>query len=135
MDTFALDIRKFKDKFENRARAVLQKTALDIDKGVVLSTPVDTGRARGGWNVGINNANLDQGAQDKSGRKTLAENERTIIRSDAQDTIYISNNVDYIEELEKGSSKQSPNGMVAKTLIRFQDIVNQGVIVARQEHP
>lgn len=138
-DTFALDIRKFKDKLENRTRVVLQKTALDIDKGVVLSTPVDTGQARGGWNVGINNVNLSETGQDKSGRKTILENERTIQSADGQDTVFISNNVGHITYLEKGKpgpgSDQAPNGMVAKTLRRFHNIVKQGVIVAKREHP
>lgn len=135
MNTFAFDISKFKDKVENRSKAVLQKTALDIDKGVVLSTPVDTGQARGGWNVGINNVNLKEADKDKSGAKTISENEREIQRAQADDTIFISNNVQHIEFLEKGSSSQAPNGMVAKTLRRFPQIIRESVTTAKRENP
>ena len=114
---------------------VVQQVALDVDKGVVLQTPVDTGRARGGWNVGINNVNLSDTGEDKSGAKTIAENESTITRADHSDAIFISNNVDYIEELEKGSSDQAPQGMVAKTLRRFPQIVRKATNEAKREQP
>ena len=135
MSTFELDLRRFKKKIEGRAKLVVQKVALDIDKGVVLQTPVDTGRARGGWNVGINNVNLSDTGEDKSGAKTIAENESTITRADHSDAIFISNNVDYIEELEKGSSDQAPQGMVAKTLRRFPQIVRKATNEAKREQP
>lgn len=133
--SFEMDLRKFKEKVEGRTKAVLQKTALEIDKGVVLSTPVDTGRARGGWNVGINNVNLEETSEDRSGQKTISENESKILQSRAEDSIFVSNNVDYIEFLEKGSSDQAPNGMVAKTLRRFQSIVRKSTNEAKRENP
>lgn len=133
--SFALDLSKFKEKTENRSKAVFQKLALDIDRGVVLSTPVDTGRARGGWNVGINNVNLDEAEPDKTGRNTISANETMIQRADLDDVIFVSNNVDYIEYLEDGSSDQAPNGMVAKTLRRFQQFVRESVVEAKRKHP
>ena len=36
------------------------------------------------------------------------------------DVIYITNNVDYINELDKGSSQQAPNGMVSLTINEVQ---------------
>lgn len=133
--SFELDLRQFKEKTMNRNKAIVQKTALEIDRGVVLSTPVDTGRARGGWNVGINNVNLDDTEQDQSGQKTISENEATIQQAEATDAVFISNNVDYIRFLEEGSSDQSPNGMVAKTLRRFQQIVRKSANDAKRENP
>ena len=135
MSTFTLDITRFKKKVENRTKAVLQKTALDIDRGVVLSTPVDTGQARGGWNVGVNNVNLKQTGNDKTGQKTIRENQQQIQRAEHSDTVYISNNVGHIEFLEKGSSTQAPNGMVAKTLRRFPQIVREATNEAKRENP
>jgi len=135
MSTFELDIRRFSEKLEKRAKVVLQKTAMDIDRSVVLLTPVDTGQARGGWNVGVNGVNLEEADTDKSGQKTISENERSITRAEAPDTIYVSNNVGHIEYLEDGSSKQAPNGMVAKTLKRFPQFVREGVSAAKKENP
>lgn len=133
--SFSLDIKKFKKKVEDRSRSVVQKVCLDIDKGVVLATPVDTGRARGGWNVGINNVNLEETKQDKSGRDTISENEQTIQTADFGDSVFISNNVDYITYLEDGSSDQAPNGMVAKTVRRFPQFVRESVTESKRENP
>ena len=36
------------------------------------------------------------------------------------DVIYITNNVDYINELDKGTSQQAPNGMVSLTINEVQ---------------
>ena len=59
------------------------KIAIDLHAGLVLNTPVDSGRARAGWTV-----------------DTASQNP------------VIENNVAYIGVLNSGSSKQSPAGFV-----------------------
>jgi len=41
-------------------------------------------------------------------------------RGDGDRAIYITNNLDYISELEDGSSRQSPSGMVAVTMLELE---------------
>lgn len=134
--SFELDIKKFKEKVKDRSKLVLQKTALEIHKGVVVSTPVDTGRARAGWDVGINN--VTPGAAANMG-KTIQEivnaGELTIKQAEADDAIFVSNNVNYIEFLENGSSEQAPNGMVKKTLRRFPQFVRKSTQESKRERP
>ncbi len=97
---------------ENSSIAVI-KTAAVINQTVVLATPVDTGRARGGWQVGIGfsprglNTPLDQ-----SGSGTVSANRLTIGRRRPGQDIHIANNVDYIGFLNDGSSAQAPAGFV-----------------------
>ena len=44
-------------KVEEGGGRAVQTVALDLDRRLVLATPVDTGRARSNWLVGINSAN------------------------------------------------------------------------------
>ena len=94
----------------------VRKAALAADQVAVLATPVDTGRARANWRVGIgtNPAGYDDEATDKSGSSTIAEGQGVIERwKSGQGSIFISNNVPYIIPLDEGSSAQAPSGMSA----------------------
>lgn len=148
MTGFELDMRKFANKVRGRGRLVMQKVSLEVDRGVVLSTPVDTGRARAGWNVGVNNVNLRErpglttsrgeraGSAGPVARQVLSENEATILREvQAGSTVFITNNVEYIGFLDGGSSTQAPQGMVAKTVARFGQIVSGAATASKREIP
>ena len=90
-----------------------KKVSLDALGRVVEKTPVDTGRARANWQVGIDNAPEGEVpiGTDPRGNGLAA---LTALRPNR--VVYISNNVEYIVPLEEGSSNQAPNGMVAVTL-------------------
>ena|SRR5690625_4737831 len=143
--SFHIDIQKFADKVGGRLEHAFQKTCLELDKGVVLSTPVDTGQARGGWNAGVNSVNLSETELDKTGQSTIAKNEAAISKATIGDVVYISNNVNHIEYLERGrhtdesgverGSLQAPHGMVAKTIRRFPQIIQEAVTESKREIP
>lgn len=134
--SFVLDLKQFSGKTLARLDLVQKKVVLDVDKGLVLSTPVDTGRARAGWNVGINNVDLEETGIDKTGQKTLAEHLQIIEREmNLGDRVYLSNNVEYITYLDRGSSDQAPHGMVEKTLQRFPGIVRKAATNAKRQKP
>ena len=91
--------------------------ARDVLEGVVLRTPVRSGRARANWRVGL--ARPPEGvlvAADSDGRTAIARGAAVIARARPFGTIWIANNLPYIGVLEHGSSKQAPRGMVAATL-------------------
>lgn len=133
--SFSVDISKFAEKVEKRADTFVQGLILRIDSGVVNMTPVDTGRARGNWNVGINNVDLTEHDPETNAQSVIERAKEIIKRIKAGDVIYTSNNVEYIEELENGSSDQAPNGMVAVTLRRFPGLVVESVNQAKKENP
>lgn len=143
--TFTLQMRKFENKVNGRMDLAVQKIGLDTDKAVVKATPVDTGRARGGWNVGVNSVNLEEREPEKNANSVSKRNEPTIKKAKAGDVLYLSNNVEYIEVLDKGrhvddtgiprGSVQAPNGMVAKTLRRWPQIIRESVTQAKRERP
>lgn len=118
-------------QFDRRRRAVM----LEAARGVIFLTPVDTGRARGNWQLTI-----------EGGQPEVTENEDTSLgeapasasRPPAGPTFNrinagigatkgkpfsrydLVNGVPYIVRLEQGWSKQAPSGMVAITVDRLR---------------
>lgn len=87
-------------------------------EGVVARTPVKTGRARANWRVGLGRPpEGTPAATDPDGRTTIARGVTVLARARPFETIWIANNLPYVEVLEHGSSKQAPRGMVAATLV------------------
>lgn len=97
-----------------------KKLALDALTGIVLNTPVLTGRARGNWQVSINQpieTMVDK--EDRGGNSTISAGSVVINNANPFSVIYITNNLPYILFLEEGSSSKAPGGMVAITLERL----------------
>lgn len=106
---------------EQQAADQLAKYAVDLLAGVVMMTPVDTGRARGNWTVESGGSSSTPGI-DKNGGQTIAAGAGVIDRATAKgipQTITLANNLPYIEVLENGSSRQAPHGMVVVTRTRL----------------
>ncbi len=99
-----------------------RKIALQGLTGVVLKSPVDTGRFRGNWNVSVEKVDFstDLEKKDKSGQATINAGEEVIGQSKPYDVIYISNNLPYANRLENGWSDQAPNGMLALTVAEIE---------------
>lgn len=105
--------RKAAEKVDERVR----KTALVIARELVLSTPVDTSRARSNWVVGLGGAETAEVPASSAGA-TISAAESEIARRKAGQDIYISNNVPYIGRLNDGSSAQAPAQFVEQAIQR-----------------
>mgnify|MGYP006429495409 CR=1 FL=1 len=125
------------DRLASRARALeegasrsLRLVALEADRSIVLATPVDTGRARANWIVGVNKR-VEKSTEDadKSGRLTIAAGEAEIGKAEADDTIHITNNLPYIVPLNNGSSIQASAGFVQRGIGRAAAIARNIRIV------
>lgn len=104
---------------QEKIEDAVQVIAMDTLRGVVLKSPVDTGRFRGNWIVSINSPSMAQTpATDASGSGTINKGMAAIEGYDVETTsrIYIQNNLPYGNRLENGWSKQAPKGMVSLTL-------------------
>lgn len=104
---------------EEAASLVTRRVALSALSGVVLRTPVDTGRARGAWGVsigGAGGAGAGQRPQDKGGASTIAQGSAVIGTQKGFQQIVLENNVPYIGRLNDGHSSQAPAGFVESTL-------------------
>lgn len=131
MSSFELDMTKFIDKVTGmggQVDQVVRKVVLDVGSSVVLKTPVDTGRARANWQYGVDvrpAGELD--ATDRSGSATISSFAAAVPEAAARVTHWFSNNLPYIEALERGHSKQAPAGMVGITLVEYQDYISRAV--------
>lgn len=124
--SFKRDIEKFIEDTDDAVVKVLQATSLELGRRIILKTPVDTGRARGNWQAGINTVPGDQlTTKDKSGASSISKVAAESSRAKVNDAIFVINNIPYIENLESGSSTQAPQGMVRTTVTEFSGIVDE----------
>lgn len=113
--------RAYERKVEQRVHATTRLVALEALRRVVMKTPVDTGRARGSWQVAVSvRPTGEVDIYDKYGGLTIAEGSREIAQVGPNEVIYIASNLPYIERLEGGHSQQAPQGMVATTIAELQ---------------
>ena len=128
MNEFSLDVSKFIKAIDIDVSKALKKVSLDLFTGIVLKTPVDTGAARSNWQIGVNSAPGSTVEEASSATKkggALVPSEKAEISKMAHvgpnDTVFITNNLDYIERLEHGHSQgQAPEGMVALTIAEIE---------------
>lgn len=118
---------------------------------IVMRTPVDTGRARGNWNVSA--SEIDARVTELKGAQYHSVNDMPNISGD--EPIFIANNLYYIRKLEYGGyglykngkliqvangpktvngySKQAPAGMVGVTMAGVDAIFNAAVQAVSHE--
>jgi hypothetical protein len=118
---FSDDIRRFSVKTEAAHNKIVRAATLELFSGVIKSTPVDTGRARGAWATSVGSASSD--VPDRLGEAAaIAEVTANTPPGAGQET-YLSNALPYIERLENGWSDKAPHGMVRINMDRVSKIV------------
>lgn len=94
--------------------AEARKLMINIDRRVVLETPVDTASAKRSWLAGVNQSpttlfNLPDGSDVSLAQaQAIEQGAATISGAKGFDTIYIVNNQRYIQRLNEGWSEQAP---------------------------
>lgn len=121
--TFAKEVSDFVIKTDGLKNRQIRFLCLDLLKGCVLGTPVDTGRARGNWQASVNNSiDSDTTDTDKIGLTTIAAGENAA-KAAPGEVFYITNNLPYIYRLEfEGWSQQKPSGWVRTAIERTKQI-------------
>ena len=97
------------EEIKKKTALEYKATAFEMFGQVIEKTPVDTGRARGNWNITTDTPNF---TTSESG--TTSPN-LPDVGTDFP-TIYIANGLDYVVELEEGKSRQSPAGIINPAL-------------------
>lgn len=126
--SLVLDLSKFTKLSEDKLKAVVSKTAIDLGQSVVQSTPFDTGILKGNWMPSINSYDENQlTAPDKSGATRVKRIESKFSKYKIGDTLTMSNNLPYAYPIEYlgHSSVKAPAGMVRINVIKFQEFVNK----------
>lgn len=95
--------RRFsKKQIPEVVKAATTKIVLDVLRGAVEKTPVDTGRARGGWQVSIGSLPGPTSLKDKNGGRVMSKGTNVAALAPPYSIMFISNSVNYIEVLEYG---------------------------------
>lgn len=122
MGDFSLSMDNLLKQIDKNKDDIIKKTVFDLTSSFIKDTPVDTGRARANWQVDLNtnnNESIINDISDRSGSKAINNAQNKIMNNNVPFYYMISNNLPYIERLEYGWSKQSPQGMVRINILRF----------------
>jgi hypothetical protein len=134
--SFSLDVSKWVDKAKGRADVVVRRVTFDMGAQIVNKSPVDTGRFRGNWFMGVDvRPTVSTADMDKDGSKTVARMQSLSPQIFAGKVVYVTNNLPYAMRLETGYSKQAPVGMVRVTVENYPGVVEQAVAEAKSEKP
>lgn len=126
---FSRNIRRRGRQVVNSASRLVRGAAKVTLRSVVLATPVDTGVARSNWRVGIGapatavigayapGKKLGLGETSNARAAIIAGNARIKLARGVsgvglKTAIFISNNVPYIDSLNKGTSTQASKGFI-----------------------
>ena len=116
--------------FSRNVEDTVRKAAIAADEALVLSTPVDTGRARGNWQASIGTPQelIAAGIRDPS---TTLDDGRQIISQWKLGIgpIFITNGVPYIVPLEEGHSQQAPSGMTKHGIAAAQAVLRTAKLI------
>lgn len=115
-------------KIEEKASNTAVEFALDLLDELTESTPVDTSKAVSNWQVSIitpETREIDAfvlgnrgSSRDMSIEMARMNAKNTLSAKKAGDSIFITNNADYIADLNNGTSLQAPAGFIEASLIR-----------------
>lgn len=105
--------------------------AFEIYREICLRTPVDTGRARGNWNISV--GEVDKNIYDYANAPRF-NSEEDIGNVDGDTPIFISNNLPYINKLEYGGYPDPPKKGSGKTVHGFSRQAPQGMVGVTMAH-
>lgn len=113
---FKADLEAFAKKLDLSKRVVVKRFALDAWTRMSERTPVDTGRARHGWTIKEGEPSDFIPEEGQYGKPELPG----FFNPSGEQSVFITNAVDYIRYLEDGSSKRAPAGMIRITLAELE---------------
>lgn len=133
-DKWTLPVREFAAAMQITLATVIKTIALDLNRRIVMRTPVDTGRARASWDlsVGTPSTRVEPERTGKAGggvqqtfTALLLGGSAEIVPAaaaaiDGTQPVFIVSNIPYIEALENGHSQQAPVGMVEISIVEIE---------------
>ena len=149
MAHWTMDLNKYANKLKVKIDEVKTTYAFALYSSIVKRTPVDTGRARANWNISVGSSDLSVDDKSKYGKskgkkksspQPISESEMkykspsSLPKAKGDESIFIANNLEYIQKLEHGSSKQAPSGMVGLTLANNKNIFASAVERVKSEN-
>lgn len=125
-NNFGRDIAKYAQRTGKKIAAVNMAIAMETLKGIVMDTPVDTGRLRGNWQTSAGTpimTTIDR--EDKSGSAVMGEMAANI---NPMGVTYMTNNLPYAKRRnDEGGAGGVNAGFVEKNFARVERNVKQAV--------
>ena len=144
MAEFAADITNWVRKTKLSGAVVMRKLGLDAYRGIMLRSPVDTGRFRASHRIGINQVDTTVEPESKTkSKRGIGErlNSDEFRRASSKlsgigwgVTIHITNSLPYAQKLENGSSAQNsnqPDGIYGATFAELRANLEAAIRAAR----
>lgn len=107
---------QFASSVNQRVGLLVKYAGLDVFNRVSRKTPVDTGRARGAWNLTVNKTDLSVPPEAPEGVTLPAPVPPDLGAVFPGDEVRATNNLVYITSLNNGHSKQAPAGFVEQSV-------------------
>lgn len=128
MGSFSDQLKAFAEKAKVDMETVVRKTVLDLQGGVVLRSPVRSGRFRSNWMVGIGTMDKTTvDTKDKTGQVSIDRVQPAMAQWAPGAAIFITSHLPYAMRIEYGWSDQAPGGVVRLTVQDFRDYVSKAV--------
>jgi len=119
---FQVELTAMLDAAMDEIRQEVIELAIDADRILKESSPVDTGQFRANW---LTSVGSPSDAQQEGSGGAMASASAAALASYPDDgfpVIYLQNNVPYADRLEDGHSTQKPLGVVKITVPALQAI-------------
>lgn len=136
MANFLDVINEWIDNTEYVIDEVLQTVVIKIGTAVINISPVDTGLFKGNWQLSIDETSSQSLLRyDPDGYATLNALAAKANSFTAGQIAYIQNHVSYGADLERGTSKQAPDGVVEinTTMTQFLRVVNEATQLHKRD--
>lgn len=130
---FNKELNKAADFIQGDMAKWYRKVIFEVFKRIVLRTPVDTGRARGNWQLEAGRSASGtveiEGNEGEMADHAMRNAETILATIPAFSLVHITNNVEYVYYLEYDKrSSQHPEGMVEITLTEMASwLANIGI--------
>lgn len=142
MATFSAQILAWVEKTKDDADKIVRYALGTLDSRLVTRSPVGDatywkrpppagytgGRFKGNWQMSIGSpATGTKDLIDKDGSATIAAHASVVSVAKAGQVCYLMNNLPYAKRIEDGWSRQAPIGVVALTVVEWNNIVENAV--------
>jgi len=126
--SFSADISKFITHAGANMDQAVRMTVVLASQGVIMNTPVDTGRLRANWQFGQSIPHGELSGLDTAGAATIAKIAGQVTSLRAGGECWIVNNLPYAGKIEYGySTVKAPQGMVRITLMNLPHAIESYV--------
>ena len=135
MSSWERDMRRLRGLTEKKMTKVYRIAVMETTKDIIMDTPVDEGRLRGNWQVGINDQPSGQlDLLDRTGMVTIGRITAIIAPLQCDQSLVFCNNLPYAIPIEYGHSREkAPQGMVRRNLTNWNARVGRIAKAVRNE--